>query len=141
MRDDDVQAKTSEIAALARQRDAAIAESAKERKDLEAKMADQMARQSIGIRSTARDGSAGNSAEVRRRLFEERRKMIEAEDRAEVLEAERQSRQEIEKNEKLLELSRKSRSRGAKQRDDSASQRAGPPRAVSPQVNMINLKD
>ena len=45
--------------------------------------------------------------------------MIEAEDRAEALEAERRSRQEIENAEKILELSRRSRSRGAsKQRDD-----------------------
>ena len=68
--------------------------------------------------------------------------MIEAEDRAEALEAERERRQEIEKSEKILELSRRSRSRGAKQRDlDSASQRASAPRAVSPQVNLVNVKE
>ena len=40
MRDDDSKAKTDQIATLERQRDAAIAVSAKEKKDMEAKMAD-----------------------------------------------------------------------------------------------------
>lgn len=135
MRDDDLQARTTAMAALERERDAVIAERAKEKQDMEAKMADTLARQSIGVRPVTKDGSTGQSPEVRRKLFEERRKMIEAEERAEELEAERKSRQEVEKNEKLLEISRRSKSRGAQQRDDSASQRTVPPRAVSPHMN------
>lgn len=119
MRDDEARAKTQKIAQLERQRDAVIQETAKEKREMEAKMADSLARQSLGVRSGARGRDAsGQSAEVRRKLFEERRKMIEAEDRAEVLESERRARQDIEKNERILELSRRSKSRGAsKQRD------------------------
>lgn len=140
MKDDEAKAKTQKIAQLERQRDAAVQESAKEKRDMEAKMADQLARQSLGVRAGAggKDALGSQPAEVRRRLFEERRKMIEAEDRAEQLESERKRRQEIEKNEKIIELSRRSKSRGAskqRDRDMGASQRASP----SPRVNLVNV--
>lgn len=83
-------------------------------------MADQLARHSLGVRAGAagRDASGGKSADVRRQLYEERRKMIEAEDRADALEIERRSRQELENTERILELSRRSKSRGgSKPRD------------------------
>ena len=68
--------------------------------------------------------------------------MIEAEDRADALEAERRSRQELENTERILELSKRSKSRGASRQrelDMASSQRPSANRPVSPHVNIVNL--
>ncbi len=70
-------------------------------------MQGQLARQTIGVRGGgAGPASGGQSAKIRRKLYEERRRLIEAEDKTELLESERKRRQDLVKDVRIIEFSR-----------------------------------